>query len=102
MKIVGIEWDAANLMHFTSHGRCHQKEVEEILLSRCHPSRVVEQPRQPGDEVRLRVYGQTCRHRYLVVIAAPRPGHVLRPITGWPLSDKELESYQRWRRSLPR
>jgi uncharacterized DUF497 family protein len=102
VKVTGIEWDAANRRHFAERHRCRRQEVEDVLTSRCHPSRVVEQRRRRGDEQRLLIYGRTCRGRYLVIVAAPRPDGILRPITGWPFSDRDLEWYLRWQRSLRR
>jgi len=102
MRVAGVEWDRANLQHFLEHGRCQKVEVEDVLRARCHPTRALAVDRQEGGEPRRLFYGQTCSDRYLAVVAAPRPGDVMRPITCWPLSAKSVNSYQAWRKTVKR
>jgi uncharacterized DUF497 family protein len=102
MKVTAVEWDPANLSHFAEHGRCRRREVEEVLRARCHPTRALDLDRKEGDEPRRLFYGRTCAGRYLAVVAAPRPGDVMRPITCWPLSDMSVERYEAWRKTVKR
>ncbi len=101
MKVTAVEWDRLNLRHFHEHGRCQQREVEEVLQARCYPTRAVDVDREVPEPRRL-FYGRTCEGRYLAVVAAPRPGGVMRPITCWPLSEKSAKSYEAWRRTVKR
>jgi uncharacterized DUF497 family protein len=100
MKASAVEWDAANLRHFAEHGRCRRREVEEVLRARCYPARAVDLDRDEGDEPRRLFYGRTCAGRHLAVVAAPRPGDVMRPITCWPLSEKSVQRYEAWRKTV--
>ena len=93
-----IEWDATNIAHFLEHGRCSRRQVEDILFSRCHPSRM-RLAKYVGEEARYRFYGQTCAGRYLVVIATLVRAGVFRPITCWPLAGRQRTSYLAWRRA---
>ncbi len=102
MKIAGIEWDHANRGHFQEHGRCRQHEVEEVLLSKSHPSRIRDQAVAQGAEPRKRILGQTCEGRYLTVVAVVRSGNVFRPITCWPTTGRHLDAYLAWRRTIRR
>lgn len=102
MRIAAIEWDDDNRSHFADHGRCGEQAVTEIIVSKCHRSRAVDIDRKADDEPRRLIYGQTCSGRFLVVLATPRGKGVLRPISCWPLSDKSLERYLAWRKSLPK
>ncbi len=102
MKVTAVEWDRSNLKHFHEHRRCQQVEVEEVLTARCHPTRAVELDREKGAEPRRLFYGRTCAGRYLAVVAAPRPGGVMRPITSWPLSEKSAKRYEAWRKTVTR
>jgi uncharacterized DUF497 family protein len=102
MRVADVEWDRANLQHFQVHGRCHLEEVEDVLRARCHPTRAVALERENGDEPRRLFYGRTCADRYLAIVAAPRPGNVMRPITCWPLSAKSVKTYQDWRKTVKR
>ena len=102
MKVTEVEWDRSNLTHFHERGRCQQREVEEVLQARRYPTRAVELSREKGAEPRRLFYGRTCKGRYLAVVAAPRPGGVMRPITCWPLSDKSAKRYEAWRRTVTR
>ena len=102
MKVSAVEWDRENRRHFTEHGRCRRREVEDVLQARCYPTRALELRRATGAEPRRLFHGRTCAGRYLAVVAAPRPGAVMRPITCWPLSDKAVESYEAWRKTVKR
>jgi hypothetical protein len=102
MKVSAVEWDAANLRHFAEHARCRRREVEEVLRTRCYPTRAVDLDREEGDEPRRLFYGRTCAGRHLAVVAAPRPGDVMRPITCWPLSEKSVQRYEAWRKTVKR
>ena len=102
MKVSAVEWDRANLRHFDEHARCRRREVEDVLQARCYPTRAVDLDRKKGDESRRLFYGRTCAGRFLAVVAAPRPGGVMRPITCWPLSEKSARSYDAWRRTVKR
>lgn len=102
MKVTGVEWDRSNLQHFDEHRRCRQREVEEVLLASCYPTRAVDLEREPGGAPRRLFYGRTCAGRHLAVVAAPRPGGVMRPITCWPLSEKSVKSYEAWRKTVKR
>jgi hypothetical protein len=102
MKVTAVEWDRSNLEHFHEHGRCRQREVEEVLQARCYPTRAAELGREDGAEPLRLFHGRTCEGRYLAVVAAPRPGGVMRPITCWPLSEKSAERHGAWRRTVTR
>jgi hypothetical protein len=102
MKVTGVQWDRGNVRHFSEHGRCKRGEVEDVLTSRCHPSRARDQAVEPGEEQRKLFEGQTCADRFLTVVAAPKPDGVMRPITCWPLTGRPREKYLAWRGSLPR
>ena len=102
MQVSAVEWDPANLSHFAEHGRCHRREVEEVLRARCHPTRALALAREEDDEPRRLFHGRTCAGRYLAVVAAPRPGDVMRPITCWPLSEKSVDRYESWRKTVKR
>jgi uncharacterized DUF497 family protein len=102
MRVAAVEWDALNLRHFNEHGRCARREVEDVLFARCHPTRALELDLEDDAEPRRLFYGRTCAGRHLAVVAAPRPRHVLRPITCWPLSDKSVERYGAWRKTVKR
>jgi len=102
MKVAAVEWDPVNLMHFREHGRCQRREVEDVLLARCYPTRVLELERAAGEEPRRLLHGRTCANRHLAVVAAPRPNHLLRPITCWSLSAKAVERYEAWRKTVRR
>jgi uncharacterized DUF497 family protein len=102
MRVADVEWDRANLQHFLEHGRCQKEEVEDVLRASCHPTRALALEREKGDEPRRLFYGRTCADRYLAVVATPRPGDVMRPITCWPLSAKSAKSYQSWRTTVKR
>jgi uncharacterized DUF497 family protein len=102
MKVTAVEWDRLNLKHFDEHGRCRQREVEDVLQARCYPTRAVDLDREAGDEPRRLFYGRTCAGRHLAVVGAPRPGGVMRPITCWPLSEKSAKGYEAWRRTVKR
>ena len=102
MKVSAVEWDPANLQHFAEHGRCRRHEVEEVLRARCYPTRAVDLHREEGHEPRRLFYGRTCAGRHLAVVAAPRPGDVMRPITCWWSSQKSMRRYEAWRRTVKR
>lgn len=102
MKVTAVEWDGSNLRHFDEHRRCRQGEVDEVLLARCYPTRAVDLEREQGDKPRRLFYGRTCAGRHLAVVAAPRPGGVMRPITCWPLSEKSVKGYEAWRKTVKR
>ncbi len=102
MKVTAVEWDRSNLQHFHEHGRCRQREVEDVLQALSCPTRAVELDREKGAEPRRLFYGRTCAGRYLAVVAAPRPGGVMRPITCWPLSEKSAKRYEAGRRTVKR
>jgi uncharacterized DUF497 family protein len=102
MRVTAVEWDRLNLRHFDEHGRCRRDEVHEVLQARCYPTRAVVLDREAGAEPRLLFYGRTCAGRYLAVVAAPRPGGVMRPITCWPLSEKSAKTYEAWRKTVKR
>ncbi|MFL5419559.1 MAG: hypothetical protein ACJ79Y_02180 [Myxococcales bacterium] len=102
MKVTAVEWDRLNHRHFHAHGRCRQGEVEEVLQARCNPTRAVDLHREADDEPRRLFYGRTCDGRHLAVVATPRPGGVVRPITCWPLSEKSIRRYEAWRRTVKR
>ena len=102
MKVAALEWDALNQRHFKEHGRCTQREVEDVLFARCYPTRALELDREDDAEPRRLFYGRTCAGRHLAVVAAPRPKHVLRPITCWPLAEKSMERYEAWRKTVKR
>ena len=102
MKVTAVEWDRSNLKHFYERGRCRQHEVEEVLQARCYPTRAVELGREKGAEQRRLFYGRTCAGRHLAVVAAPRRGGVMRPITCWPLSEGSAKRYEAWRKTVTR
>jgi uncharacterized DUF497 family protein len=102
VKARGIEWDDNNRRHFQERGRCTETQVDDVITTRCHPTRSTVQPRLPGAEPRWRLEGQTCAGRFLCVVVTPRPGGILRPITCWPLSGKHRSGYLAWRRSIIR
>src|SRR6266545_2087443 len=102
MKVAAVEWDALNLRHFNEHGRCTRREIEDVLFARCHPTHALELDREDDAEPRRLFYGRTCAGRHLAVVAGPRPKHVLRPITCWPLSEKSVERYEAWRKTVKR
>ncbi len=91
-----------NLAHFAEHERCRRREVEDVLQARCYPTRPADIDREKGDEPRRLFYGRTCAGRYLAVVAAPRPGGVMRPVTCWPLSEKSVKGYEAWRKTVKR
>jgi uncharacterized DUF497 family protein len=102
MRVSAVEWDADNRRHFAEHGRCRRREVEDILRASCYPTRGLELRRTTGDELRRLFHGRTCGGRHLAVVAAALPGDVVRPITCWPLSNKAVERYEAWRRTVRR
>lgn len=102
MKPIRIaQWDDANIAHFVEHGRCSRLQVEDVLFSRCHPTRR-RFAREVDDEARYRFEGETCASRLLVVVAVLVREGVFRPITCWPLVGKHRASYLGWRRTLVR
>ncbi|TAN40125.1 MAG: hypothetical protein EPN22_17555 [Nitrospirae bacterium] len=44
MKVRGIEWDEAKRSHFRERGRCTAGQVEDVILARCHRTRVKSWP----------------------------------------------------------
>jgi len=92
-----ILWDAGNRAHFREHGRCTEKQVEDVLTHRCFRSRFREQP-QHGQK-RIRVEGQACDRVFLTVVA--QTNDVLRPITCFHPTDDRLRRYLAWRQSRP-
>ena len=79
-----------------------EEDVEDILLQRCHPHRAAEIPRNPGSEPRRAIVGRSCAGRYLLVVGAPRAKEVVRPVTAWPLNERETTRYLAWRRTVKR
>jgi hypothetical protein len=99
-----IVWDEHNLAHIHERGRCDEAEVSDVLFGTCHTSRRELLPVPAGATTKWQYFGQTCQGRFLVVIAEEvvatkeNVGGV-RPITCWPLSDRELTRYLAWRRT---
>jgi hypothetical protein len=79
-----------------------RRAKSKVLQGRCYPTRAVDLDREEDDEPRRLFSGRTCEGRHLAVVAVPRPGGVLRPITCWPLSEKSTKSYEAWRRTVKR
>jgi uncharacterized DUF497 family protein len=96
VKVSRIEWDARNRAHFASHRErgISEEDVADILLQRCHPHRSAEIPRHPGSEVRRAMVGRSCAGRYLLVVA-PGEKRMVRPVTAWPLTERETTRYLR-------
>ena len=101
-----VKWDAHNHRHIVvEQGRCTVVDVEDILGIRCHPTRrfqAVPHTYRGGTELRRRYHGQSCRGRFLVIVAADEPGGAVRPITCWPLAREHLRRYLTWKASRPR
>ncbi len=104
MKVTRIEWDASNRAHLASHPErgISEDDIADILLQRCHPHRAADIPRKRGSEPRRAIVGRTCGGAYLLVVVAPREGGVVRPVTAWPLNDRETRRYLAWRRTVKR
>ena len=104
MKVSRIEWDARNRAHFASHRerRISEEEVTDVLQQRCYPHRAAEIPRSPKSEPRRAVVGRSCAGKYLLVVVAPRGEGAVRPITSWPLNQRETMRYLAWRRTVKR
>jgi hypothetical protein len=78
-------------------------DVEEVITSACHPSRVRDEITVDRHRPRKRIEGQTGRKEvFLTVIAAPTSVFTLQPIAWWLLDGAELARYLEWRRSLGR
>lgn len=101
MRVTGIEWSEGDEAHFAERSRASREQAEDVLLGRCHPARAALVGTVRAD-ARFRFEGETRFGRFLVVIAAQRPGGVWRPVTCWPLSGARLESYRAWRRTVRR
>lgn len=103
MKVSSIEWDDSNRAHVAAHLErgLSEQAVEEVLLGRCARPRAVDPPCSTRERRRI-VFGRTCEGRYLKVIVGPRTGAILRPVTAWPMSEREIETYEAWRRTVKR
>jgi uncharacterized DUF497 family protein len=104
VKVSRIEWDARNRAHFVSHRErgISEGDIADILLQRCHPHRAADVPRTEGSEPRRAIVGRTCTGKYLLVVVGPRARGVVRPITAWPLNERETARYLAWRKTVKR
>ncbi|GAC1339486.1 MAG: hypothetical protein NVSMB23_08580 [Myxococcales bacterium] len=104
MKVSRIEWDARNLAHFAFHRErgISEEDVADILLQRCHPHRSAAILRHPQSEPRRAITGRSCTGKYLLVVIAPGEREIVRPITAWPLNERETTRYLAWRRTVKR
>lgn len=101
MRIRSVEWDGQNRSHFAEHGRCSEREVEEVLFSKCHPARATTRESVRG-QARINVIGCTCAGRHLLVVAQPKNAGVIRPITAFPLGNQQTQKYLAWRKTVKR
>lgn len=104
--VTAVTWDEHNHRHLVlERGRCSVRDVEDILLARCHPTRRLgphAHIRAGKPEVRRLYHGRSCRGRPLVVVAVDEPGGCVRPVTCWPLARGHLRRYVGWAASQPR
>lgn len=102
VKVRGVEWDAANRRHFRERHRCSESQANDIIWSRCHPARGVDLKVRRGTPPRRIVFGRTCGGRYMRIVVEPKAKGVLRPITAWPMTEREIRVYEAWRATVKR
>jgi hypothetical protein len=100
VKITDVEWDRENRKHVRDRSsRCTEREIEDVLLSRCFRSRFTSQLADGGRAQRIAL-GQACSTKFLAVpFDLPRDG-VARPRTCmWP-GDHAVIRYLAWRQTV--
>ncbi len=85
MKISKFDWDDRNIEHISRHN-ITPDEAEEAFLYALF---------RKGREGRLLVYGVTDPGRFILVVAALKPGGIVRVITARDMTQSERRYYLR-------
>jgi len=83
MKIRGFTWNDQNIKHIARH-HLTPDEVEEVFLDAIF---------RKGRESRLIVYGISNVGRYIFIVAAIKPGGLIRVITARDMTKSERRYY---------
>jgi hypothetical protein len=95
---IRLVWDERNLQHLRERRRARVPEVEEVIRAICHTARRQRLLVERGEPTKWKYVGETCDHRFLVVIAEEVVGGI-RPITCWPLVGRERVRYLAWKQT---
>jgi len=85
LKIRSFDWDNRNIEHIARHN-VTPDEAEEVFLGALF---------RKGREGKLLVYGVTDSGRFLLVVAALKPGGVIRVVTARDMTQSERRYYLR-------
>lgn len=86
MKIGGLQWDDENIEHVNKHG-INPSEVEDVCFG---PHLAF-----PGKYGRHLVYGKTCHGKYILVVLEHLYKITFRPITSYPMSERDKKNYRK-------
>lgn len=90
MKISGFEWDEGNALHLQLNHGIEPEEAEEVFAVTPFFRRT-----KKGHYV---AFGPTSEGRYLTIVFELKDKGLVRPITGWDMSKKEIRYYKKHRR----
>jgi uncharacterized DUF497 family protein len=93
MRIHRLVWPEDRIDHIGSHG-IEPEEVEEA----CFGAALVLRAKSTGKNPVYYVLGQTASGRHLFCVVIQFPDGNGYPITARPMTDKERQRYNRWKR----
>jgi hypothetical protein len=93
VQIKEFVWPADRVEHISRHAVLPE-EVEEV----CFGQALVQRGKARGRSPVYYVLGQTSSGRYLFCVIIQFPGGKGFPVTARPMTRKERERYQRWKR----
>jgi uncharacterized DUF497 family protein len=87
VRIREFEWDDGNVTHIRSSHGLEPEETEEVFIG-------VPVIRRTKKE-HYTAFGPTLDGRYLVVVYEDKGHWIIRPITGWDMSESERRYYRK-------
>ncbi|MDL1962321.1 MAG: BrnT family toxin [Deltaproteobacteria bacterium] len=89
MRISDFEWDEGNAVHLELGHGIEPEEVEDVFAT----SPVFRRTKRGH----YAVFGPITEGRYLTIVFDLKPKGLARPITGWDMSQKEIQYYKKQR-----
>lgn len=93
MRIYEFIWNEEQISHISRHN-VTPEEVEEA----CFSPALVQRTKSEGANPVYYVLGQTQSGRYLFCVVIQFPGGKAYPVTARPMTNKEKQRYNQWRR----